>query len=136
MGLPTEVNGNNSNSLPTEYAKVDFFKILYTNVDSLINKIDELKLLIRQEEPHLVAVTEILPKNSVYPVQEQELQIDGFNIVSVLFLLYINDLPNALEDNNIKLFADDAKLDNSITCNEDTVSLQRNLNNMVDWSEK
>ena len=84
MGLPTEVNGNNSNSLPTEYAKVDFFKILYTNVDSLINKIDELKLLIRQEEPHLVAVTEILPKNSVYPVQEQELQIDGFNIVSNL----------------------------------------------------
>ena len=54
----------------------------------------------------------------------------------VLFLLYINDLPNALEDNNIKLFADDAKLDNSITCDEDTVSLQRNLNNMVDWSEK
>ena len=54
----------------------------------------------------------------------------------VLFLLYINDLPNALEDNSIKLFADDAKLDNSITCDEDTVSLQRNLNNMVDWSEK
>ena len=32
----------------------------------------------------LVAVTEILPKNSVYPVKEQELQIDGFNIVSNL----------------------------------------------------
>ena len=84
VGLSSQDTGNNLNSFPTEYAKVDFFKILYTNVDSLINKIDELKLLIKQEEPHLVPVTEILPKNSVYPVQEQELQIDGFNIVSNL----------------------------------------------------
>ena len=54
----------------------------------------------------------------------------------VLFLLYINDLPKALHENIIELFADDAKLNKSISSGEDAAILQANFNRMVSWSDK
>ena len=65
-----------------EAGPVRAIKFIYTNADTLTNKLDELKTLVNIEKPELVAVTEVLPKNSQFPVQEQELQIEGYNSVS------------------------------------------------------
>ena len=67
-----------------EASPVRAFKFIYTNADTLTNKFDELKTSINNEKPELVAITEVLPKNSQFLVQEQELQIEGYNSVSNL----------------------------------------------------
>jgi len=38
---------------------------MYTNADNVLNKKDELKLLIdaQQKKPHIIAITEAKPKN-------------------------------------------------------------------------
>ena len=53
-----------------------------------------------------------------------------------LFLAYINDLPEAVQLDTLKLFADDAKLDSTITAADDSLVLQENLNLLAEWSEK
>ena len=57
-------------------------KVLYTNADSLSNKMDELKLLVKQGMFNMVAITEALPKVSMYRLQEVELSLPGFNMIS------------------------------------------------------
>ena len=57
-------------------------KVLYTNADSLSNKMDELKPLVKQGMFNMVAITEALPKVSMYPIQEVELSLPGFNMIS------------------------------------------------------
>ena len=57
----------------------------------------------------------------------------------ILFLIYINDLPDtcidSLREGNIYLYADDAKLFMKILNNEDSKLLQRAVNNLKDWSD-
>ena len=53
----------------------------------------------------------------------------------VLFLIYINDLPNEIES-QIKLYADDTKLIKDIKGPQDNTTLQSDINKLVHWSEK
>lgn len=50
-----------------------------------------------------------------------------------LFLIYINDLPDVVE-NVVKLFADDTKLYKAVSCPADCDSLQRDLDSLSTWS--
>ena len=53
----------------------------------------------------------------------------------ILFIIYINDLPEICEEfARIYLFADDAKLFKHISCNEDHKALQLGLKALQDWS--
>ena len=65
-----------------DLTKMDHFEIWYTNADSLTNKLDELKSRVNEEKVEAIAVTEALPKHSLFTVQEEELAIQGFNSVS------------------------------------------------------
>ena len=56
--------------------------ILYTNADSLANKLDELQTVINEGQPDVIAVTEALPKRSYFKVQEEDLALDGYNSIS------------------------------------------------------
>jgi hypothetical protein len=54
---------------------------------------------------------------------------------SVLFKIYINDLPDVVQ-NIAKLFADDTKLYAVVNKEEEQHSLQNDINNLVHWSDK
>ena len=43
--------------------KEGLLKIIYTNADSLTNKLELIKLIVLREKPEIVAITEVLPKN-------------------------------------------------------------------------
>ena len=53
----------------------------------------------------------------------------------VLFIIYINDLPDLVE-NFTMLFADDTKLYSAVNNTNDHDSLQNDLNKLIHWSEK
>ncbi|XP_073240461.1 gamma-aminobutyric acid receptor subunit beta-1-like [Porites lutea] len=53
----------------------------------------------------------------------------------LLFLMYINDLPDSLNSTG-RLFADDALLYGTICCDEDTADLQEDLYRLEDWQQK
>ena len=59
---------------------VEYFEILYTNADCLVNKIKELEVLIHSlhNKPKIIAVTEVKHKNK-WKVSSSELQLPGFN---------------------------------------------------------
>ncbi len=55
-------NNGTSYDKSTENSKV---KIIYTNADTLTNKMEELLSLIEIEKPDVIGITETLPKNRI-----------------------------------------------------------------------
>ncbi len=54
----------------------------------------------------------------------------------LLFLLFVNDMPEALSENTkVALFADDAKIYHKIENRADSLVLQQDLNNLIKWSK-
>ena len=53
----------------------------------------------------------------------------------ILFVLYVNDLPDCTSS-DIYLFADDTKIFRSITCDSDSELLQHDLDELQSWSDK
>jgi len=55
----------------------------------------------------------------------------------LLFIIYINDLPDSLNvDSNIFLYADDAKLYRHISTSQDSSSLQDDINKLANWTNE
>ena len=54
----------------------------------------------------------------------------------LLFLIYINDLPDKLSESSLLLFADDAKCSMPISSTADCDSLQSDLSSLADWSSE
>ena len=54
----------------------------------------------------------------------------------LLFLAYINDLPDDVNSAEVRLFADDCFLFKEITTQEDAASLQKDLTSLQRWEEK
>ena len=57
---------------------------MHFNADSLLNKIDELKLLLDEHKPLVVGVTEVTPKNYRTEMQQAELLMDVYLCLSNL----------------------------------------------------
>ena len=57
--------------------------MIYANVDSLSNKLEELKFRVSSfhYKPHLIALTEIKHKNK-WNIDISELQIEGYSMYS------------------------------------------------------
>jgi len=53
----------------------------------------------------------------------------------LLFLLFVNDIPDWIIT-NITMFADDTKIWTQLSCPEDAVKLQQDLDMLSDWSAK
>ena len=56
----------------------------------------------------------------------------GSNLLPLLLLIFINDLPNVLTNNKV-LYVDDLKIYARITCIEDCYSLQEGINKYIKW---
>jgi len=60
--------------------------IIYTNIDSLTNKLVDLKhfllTMYQNISPQFIALTEVNANYYKYPLQESELQISGYNMFS------------------------------------------------------
>ena len=54
-------------------------KIIYTNADSLTNKLNELKMIIEAKEPEIIAVTEIFPKSKNFELDISTFYIKGYH---------------------------------------------------------
>ena len=51
-----------------------------------------------------------------------------------LFLIYVNDLPDSVQT-TAKMFADDTKVYNTISSEDDCQRLQQDLDNLAQWSK-
>ena len=56
------------------------------------------------------------------------------NTLPVLFLLFVNDLPDSVTTSKVAMFADDTKLFSAIKCQSDAVLLQNDLRHLEHWS--
>ena len=79
------------------------------------------KVSVNNNSSNFVPVTSGIPQGSV--------------LRPILFLIYVNDLPEVVSS-TVKLFADDTKLHRAIKNEEDKLQLQEGLNNLQKWSEK
>lgn len=59
----------------------------------------------------------------------------GSHLGPLLFLLFINDLPDAIINSESLLFADDLKIFRTISNLDDCMLLQMDLNNVANWCE-
>lgn len=73
---------NNPSVQCTDSSSSCKLKCFYSNVDSLLNKRSELLHVIECDNPDVICLTEILPKNARFYVQPSELQIKGYDCFS------------------------------------------------------
>lgn len=53
----------------------------YTNIDSLSNKMSELRAaVLSNDQPDVIALTEIKPKNSRYPLTKSEIHLENYEL--------------------------------------------------------
>ena len=52
----------------------------------------------------------------------------------ILFLIYVNDLPDVIQNSNLAMFADDSKCFKRVNSAEDSTDLQIDLDNLCDWA--
>jgi hypothetical protein len=57
----------------------------------------------------------------------------GSVLSPILFLLFINDLPDCIKHSSVYIYADDAKLLKSINCQLDCILLQQDLDAVATW---
>ena len=78
------------------------------------------RVVLNGEESNWLDVTSGIPQGSV--------------LGPILFLVYINDLPEVVH-NAVKLFADDTKLYGKSCTDEDQRSIQEDINSLIQWSD-
>ena len=94
-------------------------KILQWIEDFLKDRTQIVK--VNGENSHFISVISGIPQDSV--------------LGPVLFLIYINDLPDLVKS-NVLLFADDTKILREIKSKEDLLVLQSDISALEDWSQK
>lgn len=60
----------------------------------------------------------------------------GSALGPILFLIFIDDVVSNIKDASVLLFADDIKIFKEIKCYHDTLVLQNEINNTMDWCER
>ena len=55
-------------------------KCIYTNADQLLNKIEDLKMLIADDVPDVIMITAVIPKAQKNPIPDTLLNIEGYKL--------------------------------------------------------
>ena len=82
----------------------------------------EQSVVVEGETSSPIGVTSGVPQGSV--------------IGPLLFLLYINDLPDSVEHSSSSLFADDSMISRNVKSEEDAQLLQDDLNKLQEWENR
>ena len=53
-------------------------RCLYSNADQLLNKIEDLKMMIAKESPDIMMFNEVIPKAQKNPILESQMTVPGF----------------------------------------------------------
>ena len=78
------------------------------------------KVVIDGISSSLISVTSCVPQGTV--------------LGPLLFLIYVNDLPNCIQHSTIRLFANDCILHRSIQSELDTALLQKDIDSLLAWT--
>ena len=108
-----------------DFSKVKGLKCIYTNADQLRNKMDELRLLMKNHNPHIVCITEVKPKRAGFTLSPAEISVDGYN-------LYVNDLSAPASTRGCAIYISNKIKATQVTINgqnEDSVWVEINLLN-------
>ena len=55
-------------------------KCMYFNADQLLNKMEDLRLIVDNDAPDIIMITEVIPKAQINPIQEPIMTIKGYQI--------------------------------------------------------
>ncbi len=80
QGKTANINNSNNVHVQESAGRSNSLKVYYANADSLINKIDELRAIASEEDPHILGITEVKPKNCRFPLQPSEINIKGYTL--------------------------------------------------------
>ena len=64
----------------TSVTTISQLKIFYTNTDQFLNKRDDLLMLIANDEPDILILTEVIPKVQLQPITLSRLILPGYFI--------------------------------------------------------
>ena len=53
-------------------------KCLYSNADQLLNKMEDLKMVIASDSPDIMMFTEVIPKAQKNPILESQMIVPGY----------------------------------------------------------
>ena len=114
------------------FDKVDHTKLLgrlhqYGITGKLHNWFRSYLQECKQQVTVLGATSRELPVTSGVP--------QGSLLGPILFLLFVDDLPNTVKTSRVACYADDTKIFKSIDSITDCNALQSDLNDLVSWSE-
>ena len=79
------------------------------------------RVILENSQSSLIHVTSGVPQGTV--------------LGPLLFLVYINDLPDSISHSTLRLFADDCLLYKTIQSSQDSIDLQQDLLAMQSWEE-
>ena len=78
----SNVNSFNRSSLVCSVFNPQNLRCIYTNADSLLNKIEEFKIRFLSDEniPDIIAITEVVPKNTRYTLNKADIELSGYEL--------------------------------------------------------
>ena len=127
----------------------DTVDVIYTDFAKAFDSVPHQRLIIKLETLGIKGRTLNWIK-SFLSNRTQQVRVDGMYskwkpvlsgipqgsiLGPILFLIYINDMPEVVKSMCI-LFADDAKLFGKVNVREEDTTLQNDIDSLVSWSEK
>ena len=123
--------------------------IIYLDRSKAFDKVDDTKLLGRLHQYGITGklhdwfrsyLQERKQQVTVLGATSRELPVtpgvpQGSLLGPILFLLFVDDLPNTVKTSRVACYADDSKIFKSIDSITDCNALQSDLNDLVSWSE-
>ena len=133
--LTNAIEGTNTDSIYIDYSKA-FDKVDH---DILLWKLSQYKVpktYLSWISNFLKGRIQVVCNNGVfsYSTVVKSGVPQGSVLGPLLFIVFINDLPNIIDNCSILTFADDTKIISKVQDEFDVINLQNNLNLVIDWS--